>query len=62
MQDQARGHTASAIVIGGHVGRGDGIGRIVAGCVVSVPKIPKIIAFTQETHFFDRKKPWFAST
>ena len=53
MQDQARGHTASAIVIGGHVGRGDGIGRIVAGCVVSVPKIPKIIAFTQETHFFD---------
>ena len=42
-------------MIGGHVvvGRGDGIDCIVVGCVVPVPKIPKIIGLTQETIFFD---------
>ena len=42
-------------MIGGHVvvGRRDGIDCIVVGCVVLVPKIPKIIGLTQETIFFD---------
>ena len=50
-------------MIGGHVVRGDGIGCIVVGCVVPVPKISKIIGLTKETLLFLRlKKPWFAST
>ena len=39
-------------MIGGHVVRGDGIGCIVVGCVVPVPKIPKIIGLTQKPIFF----------
>ena len=43
-------------MIGGHVGRGDGIGCIVVGCVVPVPRIPKIIGLTKVTLFFLRLK------